>query len=81
MPTPGLDAGSLPLQPSPLAPPLAMQPVALLLVQSMSIDCPTCTLVGVTLNVLMLAAEGVALTVTMIELGALAPPPPLQVSV
>ncbi len=78
---PALEVDSAPLQLSEPLPPLAVQPVALLLDQLMLIVPPTCTLAGDTLNVSTLATGGAAVAVTCTELGVEAPPLPVQVSV
>jgi hypothetical protein len=78
---PVLDVGTCPPQPSLPVPPPAVQPVALLLVQVRLAAAPACSEDGVALNVAIVAAGGVAVTMTLSELGVLVPPGPVQVNV
>ncbi len=78
---PVLDVPTEPFHPSVPEPPLAKQAVELLLAQERLVDWPVSSEVGVALSELMLAGGGVVVTVTVSELGTLAPPVPVQVSV
>jgi hypothetical protein len=74
-----------PFQPSPVAPPVAVQAVAPVVVQVRTMDPPAETVVGVAVNV-PIEAGGVGfvpplLTVTVVETFPLLPPGPVQVSV
>jgi len=79
---PVLAVATDPVQLSAPLPPLAVHDVALLLDQASEVDWPTTRLVGEALKDVMLAAGGgTLLTLTMTELGPLAPPLPEQLSV
>lgn len=78
---PRLEVPTVPGQESEPVPPLAVQELAPLLIQARDEVCPTVTTLGTAVNETMVAA-GVALsTVTLVDIGALAPPGPVQFSV
>jgi hypothetical protein len=78
---PVLEVATGPPQPSLPLPPPAVQLSALLLVQARLLEAPDCNDEGVAVKLVMDAAGGVAVTVTLTELGALVPPAPLHVKV
>lgn len=79
---PVLEAAFAPFHPSDPVPPLAVQDVALLLVQVSEAACPLCSVLGLATNAVTLAAgDAGALTLTTTELLLLVPPAPLQLSV
>jgi len=78
---PLLEVATGPPQPSLPLPPPAVQLAALLVVQARRVEPPDCNAEGVAVKLPMDAAGGVAVTVTLTELGALVPPAPLQVNV
>jgi len=79
---PVLDTPTAPFQLSAPLPPLAVHVVALVVDQAIEVDCPATRLVGdAFMDVMLAAGDGALLTLTMTELGPLAPPAPLQLSV
>jgi hypothetical protein len=78
---PVLETGSGPLHPSAPVPPLAVHEVAPLLDQASDVDCPVCTAAGEAVNDPMVGTGGALATLTVTDVGALAPPGPVQVSV
>jgi len=78
---PLLEVATGPPQPSLPLPPPAVQLVALLLVQARLLEPPDCNDEGVAVKLAMDAAGGVAVTLTLTELGVLVPPAPLHVKV
>jgi hypothetical protein len=76
-----LEVPTVPGQESEPVPPLAVQEFAPLLLHAKDVVCPTVTALGVAVNDEIVAA-GVALaTVTLVDMGVLAPPGPVQLSV
>src|SRR5262245_47781075 len=70
----------LPVQPSPLVPPEAVQALAPLVVQLRLLLSPVWMLLGVSDRLVMVAGGGGALTLTVTELAPEAPPGPEQSS-
>lgn len=82
--SPPLDVGSAPVHPSPVAPPLAVQAVAFVLDHLRVGAVPGCIWAGSALFIVSatVGCPGAgAVTVTWIELGALAPPGPVHARV
>jgi hypothetical protein len=82
MTAPVLDVGSVPAQLSDPEPPVAVQPVALLVCQLNTVEAPATRVLGKALKDAMAAAGGgAALTLRMTELDGPGPVLPLQVNV
>ena len=80
--TPVLDAGCvLPFHPSEPVPPPPVHDWALFDVQLNTIVPPAGMLLGVAVKLVMVAAGVTALTTTVMEVGPLDPPVPVQVNV
>ncbi len=77
---PLLEVPTEPVQPTPV-PPLAVHAVAPTVLQDSIADWPLCTVDGVALKRLTWAAGGGLATLTLMELGPLLPPGPLQFNV
>lgn len=81
MVSPPLELGTAPLHPSDPLPPDAEQDVAFTEFQASVVDWPVCIAVGVAVKLAIVATGVVALTVTLIDEGGLAPPGPTHVNV
>jgi hypothetical protein len=78
---PVLEVPTDPFQPSDPVPPLAVHEVAPLLLQASDATDPVCSVEGVAVKELTVAAGGGAVTFRATEVGELVPPGPAQVKV
>lgn len=81
MASPLLEVGIAPAQPSPLAPPVAVQLLAFDEFQEMTVDWPTEMLLGVRSSVDTVAGGVGTTTVTVVVEGPEVPPGPEQLKV